>query len=449
MRKGISQEVGKKTIVISFLSQFFQYGVTILVLPAVLSQLAAADMGVWYIFLSITSMIKLLDFGFAPSIQRNIAYVAAGAKELKVDGYVITDQNSGIDDRLMSSLIQTSKFIYRRISVAVLLLSLSLGSVYLFYALKDSFSVEVLVIWIVYSFGVTFDLYFSYILSLLRGMGFISEFNINIIISKTIYILLLYVLIYFNFGLMSLVIATFANVVIMVALGFFELYRKVDKFKEWFHTKKYENLFHILWKNARNSGLVGVGVFLLSQSGVLISGIFLNVTEVAQLGLILQLYGILVVLARVYLTTYTPQISSLWVSGDIGKIQKVFLKCQLVGYLIYISGVMVIYFMGNTILSQIIHSNVLLPSGSVILLYGFFYMMEITHGNCCSLIGTSNNIPFVNASIVSGLISIVFTLIFIMFNMGMISFPLALICGSLPYNSWKWPYEAYLLLKVK
>ena len=274
MRKGISQEVGKKTIVISFLSQFFQYGVTILVLPAVLSQLAAADMGVWYIFLSITSMIKLLDFGFAPSIQRNIAYVAAGAKELKVDGYVITDQNSGIDDRLMSSLIQTSKFIYRRISVAVLLLSLSLGSVYLFYALKDSFSVEVLVIWIVYSFGVTFDLYFSYILSLLRGMGFISEFNINIIISKTIYILLLYVLIYFNFGLMSLVIATFANVVIMVALGFFELYRKVDKFKEWFHTKKYENLFHILWKNARNSGLVGVGVFLLSQSVVLISGIF-------------------------------------------------------------------------------------------------------------------------------------------------------------------------------
>ncbi len=449
MRKSISQEVGKKTIIISFLSQFFQYGVAILVLPAVLSQLAAEDLGVWYIFLSITSMIRLLDFGFAPSIQRNIAYVAAGAKKLKVDGYEITDNNTGINDHLMSSLIQTSKFIYGRVSIAVLLLSLSFGSIYLHFALKETFSISILLVWLVYAVGISIDLYFSYILSILKGLGFISEFNLNIIISKTAYIVMLFVLIYFDYGLISLVVATFANVVIMVALGFFELYRKVDGFKDWYNTKVYENLFNILWKNSRNSGLVSVGVFLLSQSGVLISGIFLNVSEVAQLGLILQLYGILVVLARVLLTTYTPQLSSLWISGDINKIRRVFMKCQLVGYLIFITGLLVIYFFGNTILSQIIHSNVLLPSGAVVLSYGVFYLMEITHGNCCSLISTSNNIPFVNASIVSGLFSIVFTLIFIKFDMGMISFPLALICGSLPYNSWKWPYEAYLMLKNK
>lgn len=446
MRKNTNQEVNKKTIASSYISQFFQYGIAILVLPVILNNLNAEELGVWYIFLSITSLVKLLDFGFAPSIQRNIAYVAAGAQELKKDGYN-EEKGSFINDGLMTSLIQTSKYVYRRISYCILFLSLTAGSFYLYYSLDVYFSCRILAIWIFYSFSLAFDFYYTYILSVLKGMGLINEYNLNIIISKIVYLVVLYSMVIMDYGLASLVAATFANLTVMIFLGLYDLIKKVDGFSEWFNAKKYDNLFDILWKNARNSGVVSIGVFLLSQAGVLISGFYLKITEVAQLGLILQLYGILVVLSRVYLTTYTPKLSSLWVGKNIKAIKEIFVRCQIIGYLTFFSGVAVIYFLGDIILQDIIHSKVLLPSGTVIILYAIFNFMEITHGNCCSLISTSNNIPFVKASVASGIISICCTLIFIKLDFGMVSFPLGLVCGSLPYNVWKWPLMTYRMLK--
>ena len=72
--------------------------------------------------------------------------------------------------------------------------------------------------------------------------------------------------------------------------------------------------------------------------------------------------------------------------------------------------------------------------------------MEITHGNCVTLISTENKVPFYKASIVSGVISIIVTLILLVNNVGIYSFPIGLICGSLPYNSWKWPLVVYKML---
>lgn len=447
MRKNTDQEVNKKIISISYISQFFQYGIAILVLPVILNKLNAEELGVWYIFLSITSLVKLLDFGFAPSIQRNIAYVAAGAQELKKDGY---DEIKGsfINDSLMASLIQTSKYIYRRIGICILILSLIAGPFYLYYSLDDYFTCRILTIWIFYSFSLAFDFYFTYILSVLKGMGLINEYNLNIIISKIVYMTILYTMVILGYGLVSLVVATFVNLTIMIFLGLYDLYKKVDGFSEWFNAKEFDNLFSILWKNARNSGIVSIGVFLLSQAGVLISGFYLKIPEVAQLGLVLQLYGILVVVSRVYLTTYTPKLSSLWVGNNIVTIRRIFVRCQLIGYLTFFSGTAVIYFFGDIILKDIIHSRVLLPTGTVILLYALFNFMELTHGNCCSLISTSNNIPFVKASVASGIISICCTLIFLESDFGMVSFPLGLVCGSLPYNAWKWPMVTYRMLKT-
>lgn len=446
MRKNFSQEVNKKTILVSYFSQLFQYGLAIIVLPIVLNKLEANELGIWYIFLSVASLVKLLDFGFSPSIQRSIAYVAAGARELKVDGY--DDFKSPyINERLMSSLIQTCKYIYKRIAFAILILSITLGSFYLYYALGKQFDNEILLIWVFYAFGLSLDFYYSYILYILKGMGFLSEFNINIIVSKLAYILILYFLISNGYGLKSLVVATIINVTIMIVMGFLDLYKKVDGFKEWFKAKEYDNLFSVLWKNARNSGVTSIGVFLLSQAGVLISGFYLSISEVAQLGLVLQLYGILIVVSRVYFNTYVPKISSLWIGNNICIIRKLFVKCQMVGYFLFFVGVFIMFFCGDCILSDIIHSKVLLPSKVVILLYAVFYFMEITHGNCCILISSSNNIPFVNASIITGVASVLLTLFFLLLNIGMISFPLGLIFASLPYNSWKWPFMTYRMLK--
>lgn len=447
MQDNKSFDVGKTTLIISYFSQFFQYGISLLILPVVLRFLDSKDLGLWYIFLSIGSLVSLLDFGFGPSIQRNVAYVASGAKELLPDG-VETKRGEGIDEYLFLSLLKTSRNIYKKISLGIIIAASTIGSVYLFYSLGDQFSIKILFIWFLYSISLALYFYYSYILSFVKGLGLIASYNKNIIISKSAYIAVLALMILGGAGLLSLVVSYIVNCFIMIILGVRDIQKVIPNFTELHKEKKYDNLFSVLWKNAKNSGIVSIGVFLLSQSGIFLSGLFLNIEEVAQLGLLLQLYGILVVLSRVYLTTCMPYVSSLWIKNEIGEIKKTFFKCQLACYLIYFLGVTVILFAGNSILVNIIHSNVLLPSSTIILLYGAFYFMEITHGNCCSLIATSNKIPFTRASIASGMISIIMTIVFFYFDLGMISLPLALICGSLPYNSWRWPLYTYKLLKL-
>lgn len=438
--------IGRKEVILSYVSQFFQYGISLLILPIILRNLDAEDLGTWYIFLSISSLISLLDFGFSPSIQRNVAYVASGASELREDGYADIGSKN-INEQLLISLLKTSCYIYIRISVCIIVLSLSIGPVYLYFSLKDNFNIYILCSWLLFSISLSIYFYQSYILAFVKGLGLLSQYNLNIIISKSVYILLLALLISKGLGLFSLVIAYFANTILMISLAKRDLKKVFPSWSLFYKIKKYDNLYKILWKNAKNSGIVSLGVFLLSQAGVFLSGLFLPINEVAQLGLLLQIFGIIVVISRVHLTNYIPKFSSLWAQGKYKEIKSNFFKCQLIGYTIFILGVIVIIFEGNIILLKIIHSQIILPSSNIIILYAIFYFMEITHGNCCSLIATSNQIPFTKSAIVSGVISVISTITLCLAHFGMYAFPLGLISGSIPYNSWKWPTYLFKLLK--
>ncbi len=438
----------KRTIILGYLTQFFQYGAGFIVLPVILNKLDADDLGLWYLFLSISSIVSLLDFGFSGSIQRNVAYVYSGASTLLEDGYVPTNKGK-IDYYLLKSLIFTSKRIYKYVAIGVLVLSSTFGSLYLYYTVQQEIDLIKVCTWFLFVITTSINFYYTYILSILKGKGLIDDYNLNIIISKILYILVLYFGVISGWGLFALVVGNLVNIISMVILGKIK-YLSANE-KKILNNRKIEseNLFPILWKNARNSGIVNIGVLLLSQAGVILSGIFLPLEDVAKLGLILQIFGIIVVLSRVYLMTVMPKLSSMWITDTKSNIAKLFLKSQLIGYVIFFTSVLFLVLLGDYILINIIHSKVMLPSVTVILLYTFFYFMEITHGNCCSLISTSNNIPFTRASITSGVVSIVVTVILLNMNIGIVSFPLGLICGSLPYNSWKWPLVTYKILTNK
>lgn len=438
--------ITKKTVLLSYITQFFQYGVTILILPVILSGISSEELGIWYLFLSVSSLVSLMDFGFSPSIQRNVAYVFSGAKKLVREGLV--DESQGfINYHLLKSLIYTSSRIYRKIAIGIFLVSNTLGLLYIYYSVGSKFSMYILYLWILYVFTISQNFYYSYLLAFVRGRGKMSEFNLIVIISKSAFLFSLFILIHLGYGLFSFIVATFVNSIINILLCKRCYLSRFEKLRLQAISEPEVNLFSVIWKNAKNSGIVNLGVVLFSQVGIFLSGLYLSLNEVAQLGLTLQLFAILLVVCRVYLTTCIPQISSMWITSTNNEIKKVFLKAQMIGYTIYVISIIVILTYGNLILEKFVHSNVLLPSSIIIVLYGLFYLMELTHGNCCILISTTNRIPFTKASIIAGIAAIILTMVFIQINLGMIAFPLALVCSSLPYNSWKWPIMAYQMLK--
>ena len=179
-----SISVGKSDIIWSYIAKFLGIASGLLVLPFILNRLTAEEMGLNYLMLTIGSMVSLLDFGFSPQFGRNITYVFSGAKELAKEGFSKKEVDSKPSYRLVATVIITAKMVYKRLSLLVLLIMLTAGTWYIHYV-TDGFSQvpNTLLIWIIYSLSVYFNIYFNYYSSLLTGRGLIKENSISIILS--------------------------------------------------------------------------------------------------------------------------------------------------------------------------------------------------------------------------------------------------------------------------
>ena len=439
-------QIGKKTLLWGYIAQFFQYGTALLILPIVLNQLPAKDMAIWYIFMSIQSIVGLIDFGFSPSISKQVSFVYSGVSSLSKEGISDGNTKSELNIALLNDLYKTCIYLYKRISYVIGLVLFTCGSVYLYFVL-DKISISVAISWLLFIVSMVYNFYYEYVLVFIRGRGLISEMNQLMIISKSVQIISLYIFILLDFGLLSLVLSNLFSTYVLRLLGrkymIENCYMKSIK-----KMARYNNLTDIIWYNAKRYGVASLGVVLLAQSNVFLSGIFLSLESVSQLGLTIQVFTILAVVARVPLTSYLPKFSSLFVENNIKLIRRYFIQCQLLCYLIFVIGSFFILYLGNPLLLNIVHSKTLLPTISVLALYTVFYFMELTHGNCVTLISAENKVIYYRAAIISGLISITSIFILLYFGMGIYAFPLGLIMGGLPYNAWKWPLYVYKRLKI-
>lgn len=439
------KKVTRKTVWFSYLVQFFQYGTSILVLPFILSMLSAKTMGVWYIFLSVSSIAALIDFGFSSSLSRNISYVFSGADHLLRNGVPDLKGKSAIDYNLLFSLIYTSKRTYGIIAVTMFFFFCFFGTPYIMHATRDSGIDDIIIVWLFFALSTAINYYYNYVIIFLKGKGEITKSNSTIIISRISYIIIVFVLISSNLELWALVIANIASAFIGRVIGNYYFWDKQLKKQLSISKKNKENLFPIIWYNAKKFGLSSFTNYAFSQANVLLAGFFLTIEDVASLGLALQLFHILITICRVYFNTFYPIICGLWVSNNVIKIRQIFIKSQLVGYSLGAIGFFFIIMLGNPLLS-LIGSKTNLPCTGVLLIYALFYLMELTHGNCSMLISSRNEIPFLKASIIACITSICLMIVFAKCGLGLYTFPLAMVIANIPYNSWKWVFEAYKIL---
>ena len=147
--------VGKSDVVWSYLAKFLGIASGLLVLPVVLNRLSAEEIGLNYLMLTIGAMVGLLDFGFSPQFGRNITYAFSGAKTLVKEGFSPDSNLSVPNYQLVAILIKTAKLVYRKLSLIVLVIMLTFGTVYIYKVTKGFVNVRYsLLIWIIYSFSI-------------------------------------------------------------------------------------------------------------------------------------------------------------------------------------------------------------------------------------------------------------------------------------------------------
>ena len=99
-------------IVWNYIGIIASLGSQILLLPVLVRYLEPDVLGLWYIFVSIGSVVILFDFGFTPTIARTVAYCWSGATELKKKDVISINKKKETNYELLYFVIKTCKIYF-------------------------------------------------------------------------------------------------------------------------------------------------------------------------------------------------------------------------------------------------------------------------------------------------------------------------------------------------
>src|SRR5690348_12998835 len=94
-------------------------GFGLLLLPLVLHKLSSADLGMYYVLLSLAALVPVIDFGFGATIGRFVSYAVGGAETLQAPGVGMPATSSEPNYPLLWQLLQATRILYRYLSLVV------------------------------------------------------------------------------------------------------------------------------------------------------------------------------------------------------------------------------------------------------------------------------------------------------------------------------------------
>lgn len=434
--------VTKKDILSGYIAQFFQYGTGVIVLPVILNRLSSAEIGMNYVMLSVGALANMADFGFSGQIGRNITYVLSGAQKI-YRGEVEPIQGSNKTDyKLLRTIIDASRFLYARISLVVFFILLTFGSIYMNHVTKGFTNVEnSLIIWILYSVGVFFNIYFLYYNSFLTGSGQIYEQRVATILSRGTYIIICLGLVLNGGGLMSVVLANLISPFVARYYSYKKFYSKeLKEYLSVFQTDKKEVLSAIkdIWFTAKKSGTNTIGHYIGTQGSTFLAGAFLPLVTVGQWGIMTQLFGIVQSLAANMGLSYYPEYCKYRILGEKEAfLKKSSLSVALMSLMIIVGGSFIIL-LGPYILT-LIDSNATLPSITIMFVY-LIYILVLTNAQLFATMMSSRNvIPSPSAVVATSIGQIIFTIVLLgVFNLDIWGLLLGPFIAGGIYTFWAW-----------
>ena len=425
-------------------------GSNFLLLPFLIRFIDSEMLGLWYVYLSIGGIVTLFDFGFNPTLARNVAYCWSGAKQLNEEG-VVQARNVEPNYDLLKKVIETSKAIYLIISMTALIVLLILGSIYIYYVSKDVFNSTVILSWLIYTASVFLNLYYGYFATLLRGVGAVSTYNKINVFARLIQIIVSIGLLLMGYGIIAVSIAyllygfllrNFSKRAFYKYNGIGERLKQITP-KTGFHEIKH--LFYVVWHNAWKEGLVAVANYCANQASILIASFFLTLSETGIYSISIQLVTAIATISAGLYTAYQPAMQSAYANNNQNESAKLMSLAMITFFLLFWCGTVGLVIVGIPILKWIRPENtydIVVILG--IAVYNFFYKRQSYYA---SFISNTNHVPYVKSYVISSIAGVALSVFMIYcLKMGVWGLIIGQFLPQIVYNVWKWPKEVYKML---
>jgi O-antigen/teichoic acid export membrane protein len=445
-------QIGRKDVAWNFAATFMRIASGLIVLPLVLRLLPSQEVGLWNIFLTIGSIAALLDFGFSNSFARNITYIFSGVKVLKAEGYVAVDQkDTTIDYGLLKSVVTAMRRYYGILAGVFLLLFIIASPFYLTSILQKYVGNvhEVWIAWFTFGLLVAYQLYTYYYGALLMGRGYVKKSLQIIVVAQSARIIITAVFLLYGLGLISLVIGMFISDILNRTLSYLVFYDKEIKQRMKASTIiPVGEIMKIMTPNALKIGLTSIGGFFINKAVILIAPLYLSLSDIGSYGTTKQIIDLIASIGGIWFSTYYPKTTLYRVNNELEGVKRLYIKGKISLIVAFIVCGIGLILVGPPILT-LIHSKTHLLSSTMIFVFLIVAFLEANHVMSAGLLLTKNEVPFVKASLLSGVGVLVLLYSGLYFTkIGIWCMILAPGIAQVVYQNWKWPLLVIQELKL-
>ena len=453
----MSINIKKSDVRWSYVSLVLFNSINLLMLPVILIYLTAEEVGLWYTFTAVSSLVVLLDLGFMTTLSRNITFVWSGAKEISAQGFTDSFTENEPNYSLFVKIFQVTKTIYLILGIIILFLLITVGSYYIYSVSNEEIPIQsALTSWIIYSIAIYLNMRYAYWNAILKGIGAIKKNQQILILTKMVQLIFTFIGLLLGYGIIAVSLAYLLSIFVnrmfayIVFINYGENKGELKPIMNIKIMRKERNeLLKKIAPNAFKQSFVSISNFINLRSLPLLSSAFLGLSVTAAVGFIIQVISLINVVANTFFNTYLPQFSAYRIKNNFDGLRRVFKKALLLNYFISISGYLIFFLFGSKII-EFMGSDINMPATEVftcILVYMFLYN---NHSIFATYLGTSNSISYWLPYIISSVIILVLQFYFVTeVNNSLWSLIIPLVIINSLYNNWKWPYEVFKEFKAR
>ncbi|MBE0545009.1 MAG: hypothetical protein IH623_27030 [Verrucomicrobia bacterium] len=436
------QRLAQSAVVWSWAMNGLRLASGVVVLPLLIHHLSGPDFGMYFVLLSLSALVPILDLGFATSIGRAVSYAMGGAKELQAQGYAPEIGANGPNYELLGRLLPTARQLYRLLSLASLLLLGATGTVMVAVRVNETSAPAVTwIAWGVTLVAAVWEIYAGWWNVFLRGMDQVRLSTQLGALAMTVRILLSCLLLMGGAGLLSVPLATLIGSVLQRELSRRAVLRALPKTTTPATAADVKQLVATLWPNSWRIGLQFSSGYLAGHANTLVCQTVFGLAAAAEYGFSLQLVIIGVTMAQVWTLVKWPMVGKLRIKSDHPALRKTLWPRVWLQTLTYLAMALGVVLVVPVLLRWAGSDKSTLPVlwFSLLALQG---LLEMNYSFWGTLISTENRMPFVWPIIISNLASFLVVLVLVnTTRLGLAAFVISpLVVGCL-YNHWKWPRE--------
>lgn len=451
-------KITNSSVLMLWSSLFVNFGGSMITLPLLLRKFSDVEISFWFLINTMLGLALLADSGLGPTIIRAVSYFKAGANKLPSN--LKEFQSSTAEDKEpnyenLSVLLQTTGRVYQYVSILAVILLSTLGLLFLWNVLSLSdFRVDLFLSYgliIINSYIVLQTLRWS---SFMIGLDYVATLSRVKTVLGVIRILAFIIVLISGFGILYLVFFVFLNS--------FILYFYERRFiKRWFKErnidfKKYKvfdkEMFKSIWTPTWKMGGITWGGYFINYGSSIIMA---QINDPALMASFLFTQRLMFIVKRVAEAPFYAHIQNVYTyiaQKNFGGLKKRFSFNIFLSLSMIITSMILLNLFGNQVLEFLKIETRFVPA-TVFLIMALIYIFELHALIHTSIYLSTNQVPFLIPSLVSGALIMVCGFMVVP-EYGLMGVVTVQIVVQLAFNYWfapllslrllKWPFFQYL-----